>query len=113
MNTCCCGVACPAAIAVEGSRDGSAAGMVPLCAPSSTSGLTTIKIQLLRDEVVSAVTVRLHKPRDSQTVGLSQILLMGTMAFGDVIAATAARAANVLQPMEDYVAKTRLDLFCC
>jgi baculoviral IAP repeat-containing protein 6 len=102
--------ACPSAIAVEGSRDGGAAGMVPLCTPVSTSGLTTIKIQLLRDEIVTAVMIRLHKPRDSQTIGLSQIMLMGYMAFSDMSSSPSSRIANVLTPMEDYVSRTRSDM---
>lgn len=98
--------ACPAAVTIEGSRDRSQASMVPLCAPVSTSGLTTIKVQLLRHEIVSVVTIRLHKPRDSQTIGLSQIMLMGYMAFGDLTGAVASRIANVFTPMEDYVSRT-------
>jgi len=99
-------LACPAAVTVEGSRDRTQASMVPLCAPMSTSGLTTIKIQLLRQEIVSVVTIRLHKPRDSQTIGLSQIMLMGYMAFGDLTGAVASRIANIFTPMEDYVSRT-------
>jgi hypothetical protein len=94
-------------VAIEGSRDGSAAGMVPLCTPVSTSGLTTIKIQMLRDEIVTAVLIRLHKPRDSQTIGLSHIMLMGYMAFSDMSGSAASRIANVHTPMEDYVSRTR------
>lgn len=80
--------------------------MVPICPPTSTSGLTNIKIQLLREEVVTAVTIRLHKPRDSHAVGLAQITLMGYMAFGDT---GAARTANIITPPEDYVSRTRFD----
>ena len=104
-----CGIvlpACPAAVTIEGSRDRSQASMVPLCAPVSTSGLTTIKFQLLRHDIVSVVTIRLHKPRDSQTIGLSQIMLMGYMAFGDLTGAVASRIANIFTPMEDYVSRT-------
>jgi baculoviral IAP repeat-containing protein 6 len=97
---------CPAAVTVEGSRDGGAAGMVPLSAPVSTSGLTTIKIQLVRHEIVSVITIRLHKPRDSQTIGLSQIMLMGYMAFSETN--VASRLTNVLTPMEDYVSRTSI-----
>ena len=99
-------LACPAAVTVEGSRDRSQASMVPLCAPVSTGGLTTIKIHLLRHEIVSVVTIRLHKPRDSQTIGLSQIMLMGYMAFGDLTGAVPSRIANIFTPMEDYVSRT-------
>jgi len=99
-------------VTVEGSRDRSQASMVPLCAPVSTSGLTTIKIQLLRHEIVTVVTIRLHKPRDSQTIGLSQIMLMGYMAFGDLTGAVASRIANIFTPMEDYVSRTGYVVIC-
>ena len=109
----CSWSACPAAVTIEGSRDRSQASMVPLCAPASTSGLTTIKVQLLRHEIVSVVTIRLHKPRDSQTIGLSQIMLMGYMAFGDLTGAAASRIANIFTPMEDYVSRTGYTLLFC
>lgn len=54
-----------------------------MVAPLPTSGLTGIKLQLTSPEVVTAVTVRLHKPRDSNTLGLSQVLVLGTLAFTD------------------------------
>ena len=101
--------ACPAAVCVEVSRDG--ATSFPVCAPISTSGLTLIKVQLLNSEVVTSVTIRLHKPRDSTTIGLSQIMLLGLTVFGS---AGNVRAGNVMSPsssmltgIEDYVSKTR------
>ena len=94
--------ACPAAVSVEASRDGSM--MIPVCAPKLTSGLTLIKLQLLKSEVVTAVTIRLHKPRDSTTIGLSQIMLLGCTAFGDT---GSLRLSNVFLPTEDYVSRTR------
>lgn len=85
-------LACPLAVSLElrngshysgssSSSGGSAA--VPVVAPLPTSGLTGIKLQLTSPEVVTAVTVRLHKPRDSNTLGLSQVLVLGTLAFAD------------------------------
>lgn len=90
-------VACPSAVSLELSCDN--AVMVPACLPLVTSGLSSVKIQLLRPEVVTTVTVRLHKPRDSQTIGLSQLLLLGVTAFGDT--------SLVPSASEDYVSKTR------
>ena len=58
-------------------------GNVPIIAPQITSGLTAIKFQLTSPEVATSVTIRLHKPRDSNTLGLSQILILGTLAFSD------------------------------
>ncbi len=80
--------------------------MIPVFAPVYTMGLTCIKVQLLKAEVVTAVTIRLHKPRDSTTIGLSQIILNGYTAFGET---GASRQGSYLyaQPVEDYVSKTR------
>ena len=73
---------CPAAVSVEVSRDG--LSTVPLCAPQPTSGLPLIKLQLLKPEVVTSVTLRLHKPRCLATIGLSQVMLLGSTAFREV-----------------------------
>ena len=101
--------ACPAAVCVEVSRDGTTS--FPVCAPINTSGLTLIKVQLLKSEVVTSVTIRLHKPRDSTTIGLSQIMLLGLTVFGysgNVRASNFfAPGSSVLTGMEDYHSKTR------
>ena len=89
-------------MSLELSRDNTI--MVPASPPVVTSGLSSIKVHMLKPEVVTAVTVRLHKPRDSQTIGLSQLLLMGVTAFGDI---GLARTNNLFSPMEDYVSRTR------
>lgn len=78
--------------------------MLPLSTPLITSGLTYIKIQLVRAEVASAVCVRLHRPRDASTLGLSQIKLLGLTAFGSTSSAT---VNNPFLPSEDQVSKTR------
>lgn len=78
--------------------------MLPLSTPLVTSGLTYIKIQLVRAEVASAVCVRLHRPRDASTLGLSQIKLLGLTAFGSTSSAT---VNNPFLPSEDQVSKTR------
>ena len=96
-----CVAACPSAVSVEVSRDGLSA--VPLCAPQPTSGLPHIKLQLLKPEVVTAVTLRLHKPRCLATIGLSQIMLLGNAAFRE----TNVSASSMFQPTEDYVSRTR------
>lgn len=76
-----CFSACPAAVSLEVSRDGM--GSLPVAAPQTTCAFTTIKLQLVKPEVVNAVTVRLHRPLDSSSLGLSQIRLMGTSAFSE------------------------------
>ena len=87
---------------VETSRDNTIS--TPVIAPVQTGGLTLIKLQLLKPEVATSATIRLHKPRDSSTVGLSQIMLLGTTAFGDT---GQVRTSNMFTPMEDYVARPR------
>ena len=96
--------ACPSAVSVEASCHGGAA--LPLGAPLVTAGLSCVRVQLLRPEVVSAVTVRLRRPRDAATVGLSQLMLLGTHALAAATPA-AARPASMLTPSEDYVSRTR------
>lgn len=103
--------ACPSAVCVEVSRDGTTS--FPVCAPINTSGLTLIKVQLLKSEVVTSVTIRLHKPRDSTTIGLSQIMLLGLTVFGysGTVRANLSNfvipSSNVLSGMEEYISKTR------
>ncbi|XP_072565882.1 dual E2 ubiquitin-conjugating enzyme/E3 ubiquitin-protein ligase BIRC6 isoform X5 [Paramormyrops kingsleyae] len=94
---------CPSSVSVEISADG--VNMLPLSAPVVTSGLTYIKIQLVRAEVASAVCLRLHRPRDASTLGLSQIKLLGLTAFGNTSSAT---VNNPFLPSEDQVSKTSI-----
>lgn len=74
--------ACPAAVALEISREGSTS-LTPVCPPMPTAGLTFIRMTLPQPEVANAVLIRLYKPRDSANTSLSQIRLLGTTAFGD------------------------------
>ncbi|KAK6293579.1 hypothetical protein J4Q44_G00359050 [Coregonus suidteri] len=94
---------CPSSVSVEISADG--VNMLPLSMPIITSGLTYIKIQLVKAEVASAVCLRLHRPRDASTLGLSQIKLLGLTAFGNTSSAT---VNNPFLPSEDQVSKTSI-----
>ncbi|KAL0964404.1 hypothetical protein UPYG_G00323370 [Umbra pygmaea] len=94
---------CPSSVSVEISADG--VNMLPLSTPILTSGLTYIKIQLVKAEVASAVCLRLHRPRDASTLGLSQIKLLGLTAFGNTSSAT---VNNPFLPSEDQVSKTSI-----
>ncbi|XP_077439054.1 dual E2 ubiquitin-conjugating enzyme/E3 ubiquitin-protein ligase BIRC6 isoform X1 [Vanacampus margaritifer] len=94
---------CPSSVSVEISADG--INMLPLSTPVITSGLTYIKIQLVKAEVASAVCLRLHRPRDANTLGLSQIKLLGLTAFGNTSSAT---VNNPFLPSEDQVSKTSI-----
>ena len=85
---------------LEISRDGLT--QIPVTSPLITSGLNSIKIVLQKAEVVTMVTIRLHKPRDSTTIGLSQIKLLGSSAFGEM------NKNNGMGSVKDeYIAKTR------
>ena len=95
-------LACPGAVSLEISRDGNLC--FPVCSPVSTSGLTLIKLYLHKPEITNTLTIRLHKPRDSTTIGLSQILVMGHAAFNDHMIMNASR---MFLPTEDYVSRTR------
>ncbi|XP_024864880.1 baculoviral IAP repeat-containing protein 6 isoform X2 [Kryptolebias marmoratus] len=94
---------CPSSVSVEISADG--VNMLPLSTPVITSGLTYIKIQLVKAEVASAVCLRLHRPRDASSLGLSQIKLLGLTAFGNTSSAT---VNNPFLPSEDQVSKTSI-----
>ncbi|XP_046485616.1 baculoviral IAP repeat-containing protein 6 isoform X2 [Neodiprion pinetum] len=80
---------CPSAVALEISREGNST-LTPVCPPMPTAGLTFIRLTLSQPEVATAVLVRLYKPRDSTNIGLSQIRLLGTTAFGEVKTTTEA-----------------------
>ncbi|XP_071454170.1 dual E2 ubiquitin-conjugating enzyme/E3 ubiquitin-protein ligase BIRC6 [Hetaerina americana] len=71
---------CPSAVAVEVSRDGGPPA--PVCPPLTTGGLAFIRLILPRPEVASSVLLRLYRPRDAFDVGLSQIRLLGSTAYG-------------------------------
>ncbi|XP_026296613.1 baculoviral IAP repeat-containing protein 6 isoform X3 [Apis mellifera] len=74
---------CPSAVAIEVSRE-SNSPLTPVCPPMPTAGLTFIRITLSQPEVATSVLVRLYKPRDSRSISLSQIRLLGTTAFGEI-----------------------------
>ena len=68
----------PSAVSVTAGVDGYNSvltGLVP------TDTLSLIKISLGSPTVASTVSIKLYKPKDSSTVGLSQIRLMGTTTF--------------------------------
>ncbi|ESP03095.1 hypothetical protein LOTGIDRAFT_157060, partial [Lottia gigantea] len=81
---------CPSHISLEISHDGTM--VTPMCPPMMTSSLAYIKLQLVKPEVMSTVTIRLHKARDSMTIGLAQVALMGHSAFGNSVVSTNSNA---------------------
>lgn len=92
--------ACPSFVSLEISHD--CQTVIPTSPPLMTCSLGIIKLQLLRPEVVSSVTLRLHRPRDSMTIGLQQICLQGQRAFGEI-----GEGASAFLPFEDAMATCR------
>lgn len=74
---------CPFAVAVELTRDNGLPPM-PMSQPMSTVGLTCIKLIFAEAEIATSMVLRLYRPRDSSTIGLTQISIYGTTTFGDV-----------------------------
>ncbi|XP_069180397.1 baculoviral IAP repeat-containing protein 6 isoform X6 [Procambarus clarkii] len=72
-------VSCPSAVCVEVGVEGGY--LMPVSGPLSTAGLSRVRLVLPRPVVASIVVVRLHRPRDSSTLGLSQLKLLGTTTF--------------------------------
>lgn len=74
----------PSYVALEVSANGPSR-LVPACPPLPTSGLTYIRLHLPVPKVVNCVLIRLYKPRDANSIGLLQIRLLGTHAFGSSV----------------------------
>ena len=97
--------ACPANVSLELSHDGQY--VVPVAPPLATSSLALIKLQLVQPAVVSVVTLRLHRPRDSSTMGLQQICLQGMRACGH------AETLSSGLPSDDSMTRCRFVIFYC
>ncbi|XP_076097651.1 dual E2 ubiquitin-conjugating enzyme/E3 ubiquitin-protein ligase BIRC6-like isoform X3 [Mytilus galloprovincialis] len=91
---------CPAYVSLEISHDG--VTNTPQCQPLMTSSLAFIKLQLQRPQIATTLTIRLHKARDSMTIGLSQLMLMGYSAFGY----TGSSTQNILLPTVDFISQS-------
>ncbi|XP_064112985.1 baculoviral IAP repeat-containing protein 6-like isoform X2 [Macrobrachium nipponense] len=76
-------VSCPSAVSVEVGVEGGY--LMPVSGPLSTAGLSRVRLVLPRPVVASIVVVRLHRPRDSATLGLSQLKLLGTTTFREAL----------------------------
>lgn len=73
---------CPSAVAIEITRDNNL-GHIPVTQPVSTVGMTCIRLRLSQPEIALSVVIRLYRPKDSSSIDLTQILLMGTTFFID------------------------------
>lgn len=94
---------CPAYVSIEVSRDGSF--MTPIGAPIYTMGMSTIKLQLNKSELVNTVQLNLYKSKDSQLIGLSQIRLLGYPMFENMLS---AKPDMMLTPVEDLVSRSNM-----
>lgn len=94
---------CPAYVSVEVSRDGNF--MTPIGPPINTVGMTSIKLQLNKSEMVSTIQINLYRSKDSQAVGLSQIRLLGYPIFENMLS---AKPDMMLTPVEDLVSRSNM-----
>ncbi|KAH9496163.1 Baculoviral IAP repeat-containing protein 6, partial [Bulinus truncatus] len=72
---------CPSHVSLELSHDGNIVS--PASPPLLSSSLTLIRLQLQKPEVVTSVTLILHRPWDSMTIGLQKISLWGLTTFAE------------------------------
>lgn len=72
--------ASPSAVALEINRDNSIQP-IPISQPMSTIGLTCIKLKLPHPEIANSVVLRLYRPKDTNSIGLNQISVLGTTVF--------------------------------
>ncbi|XP_035825485.1 baculoviral IAP repeat-containing protein 6 [Aplysia californica] len=72
---------CPSQVSLELSHDGTT--VWPASPPLVTSSLSLIRLQLQKPAVVTSVTLILHRPLDSMTIGLQKISLCGQTAFAE------------------------------
>lgn len=75
---------CPSAVAIEISRD-VMCNLIPITQPISTVGMTCIRLKLSQPEIATHLVIRLYRPKDSASIGLTQISLLGTTIFSDSI----------------------------
>lgn len=71
---------CPSAVAIEINRDNTLAP-IPISQPMSTVGLTCIKLKLPQPEIASSIVLRLYRPKDSTSIGLTQVSILGSTVF--------------------------------
>ncbi|XP_037827973.1 baculoviral IAP repeat-containing protein 6 isoform X2 [Lucilia sericata] len=71
---------CPSAVALEISRD-FGLGPVPVGPPLTTTGMTCIRLKLSKPEIATSIVLRLYRPKDSTSIGLTQIAVLGNTIF--------------------------------
>ncbi|KAL5282756.1 BIRC6 family protein [Megaselia abdita] len=71
---------CPSAVALEISRDYSL-GSIPFGQTLSTTGMTCIRLKLAEPEIATSLMLRLYRPKDNGSIGLTQISILGQTIF--------------------------------
>lgn len=71
---------CPSAVALEISRDYSL-GSIPFGQTLTTTGMTCIRIKLVEPEIATSLMLRLYRPKDNGSIGLTQISILGQTIF--------------------------------
>ena len=94
---------CPAYVSLEVSRDGSL--MIPVASPVFTMGMSAIKLQLNKSELVNTIQINFFKSKDSHMIGLSQIRLLGYPMFENMLS---AKPDMMLTPVEDLVSRSNM-----
>lgn len=74
---------CPSAVAIEITRDNNL-GPIPITQPISTVGMTCIRLKLSQPEIATHIIIRLYRPKDSASIGLTQISILGSTIFSDI-----------------------------
>lgn len=85
---------CPSAIAIEISRDGMC-NPIPITQPIPTVGMTCIRLKFSQPEIATHIIIRLYRPKDSASIGLTQISLLGTTIFSDTTAKSSSTMSTI------------------
>lgn len=109
-------VTSPSAVALEITRD-NGLPPIPISQPMSTVGLTCIRLRLAQPEIASSIVLRLYRPKDSNSLGLTQISVIGSTVFTRVPMQCAPGSGstmaivnnNLAHVEEDIAAKSSLD----
>lgn len=109
-------VTSPSAVALEINRDNSLAP-IPISQPMSTVGLTCIRLRLPQPEIASSIVLRLYRPKDSNSIGLTQISVLGSTVFtrspqqypSGSASTNTTNSNNIANIDEDIAAKSSLD----
>ncbi|KAM7359256.1 BIR repeat containing ubiquitin-conjugating enzyme isoform 2-T2 [Cochliomyia hominivorax] len=84
---------CPSAVALEISRD-FGLGPVPVGPPLTTTGMTCIRLKLSKPEIATSIVLRLYRPKDSPSIGLTQIAVLGNTIFASQTNSSSASGSN-------------------